>query len=79
MLSKSYFISKFSVANVINQKFARKNVEEALTFDSGFAVWVLADKAYVSLFSWDIRIPGCVGTITHVDCDRWESLLAVGH
>lgn len=33
----------------------------------------IRDNAYVSLFSWDVRIPGCVGAITHVDCDGWES------
>lgn len=48
-------------------------LRKLVIFDSGFAVWALGDEAYVSLFSWDLRIPRCVGAIAHVDCDGWTS------
>ena len=71
MFSKSRCMSKSSVANIANRNFAREEMlRKLVTFDSGSAIWALGDKAYMSLFLWARRIPGCVGAIALVDCDR---------
>ena len=42
-------INKLPVANITNRDFARNNMSRKLvTFDSGFAVWALGEKAYMS-------------------------------